>query len=489
MRRAGDLADRHLLSLLVALGALLRISTLSVQAFWLDENSTLETIRLDGSSFFGRILETEANPPGYFALAAVWERVFGDSELAIRSLSALAGSAAIVVVYAAARALGSRRAGLIAAALTATSPFLIWYSQEARAYSLVTLLGALTFLCFAHLLQGGGPAWLWGWALASIAAIGVHYFAGALVAVEAGWLLWARPRPRAEVALAVAAVGVAVLPLVPLALAQRELVAWIPTIDLGGRLLQLPAHFAIGMASPWAILAPLSVLVFAAAIAVGFRRGSPTSRRVAAIAGGVAALGVCFAVLAAAAGSDSILSRSLIGFWAPVAIGAAGALAAPSLWRLGAAFTAVACALGVALTIWVAATPAAGRPDFDQLAARLGAPAGDRVIAGPIYTGSLTHYLPDTTLASGDPSPPVSELDVVDLRPVTDYSIGTCWWLAFCGGEYAATDPRPAYPIPAGFELVDQGTTELFEYRRYRSPTPVALPVVGYGDVFVQGAG
>ena len=77
----------------------------------------------------------------------------------MRSLSALAGTASIVVVYLAALALPlPRRSGLIAAAVVAVSPVLIWFSQDARAYALVFLLTALSFLFFARARRGGAPS-------------------------------------------------------------------------------------------------------------------------------------------------------------------------------------------------------------------------------------------------------------------------------------------------------------------------------------------
>ena len=54
-------------------------------------------------------------------LVWVWQKVFGSGDIALRSLSALLGTATIPVVYAAARELASRRAGLLAAGLAATN--------------------------------------------------------------------------------------------------------------------------------------------------------------------------------------------------------------------------------------------------------------------------------------------------------------------------------------------------------------------------------
>ena len=47
----------------------------------------------------------------------------------------------------------SSRVGLIAALLTAVNPFLVWYSQEARSYALLALLGALSLLFFVRALN------------------------------------------------------------------------------------------------------------------------------------------------------------------------------------------------------------------------------------------------------------------------------------------------------------------------------------------------
>ena len=81
-----------------------------------------------------------------------------DRPLGLRSLSALAGVATIPVAFLLGRELRGRRAGLIAAALVAVNPMLIWYSQEARAYALLVLFCALSLLyCVRALRVGEGP--------------------------------------------------------------------------------------------------------------------------------------------------------------------------------------------------------------------------------------------------------------------------------------------------------------------------------------------
>src|SRR5262249_7224171 len=144
---------------------------------------------------------SESTPPLYYALAWLWSRAFGTGEVGLRSLSALAGTASIAVVYLAARALPLRaRPALIAAAIVAVNPVLIWFSQDARAYALAFLLTSLSFLFFARARRSGtrnlGPTSRAGrdlacWAVFSSLALATHYFAGFVVLPEAALLLFA----------------------------------------------------------------------------------------------------------------------------------------------------------------------------------------------------------------------------------------------------------------------------------------------------------
>ena len=101
-----------------------------------------------------KVSATESTPPLYYLLAWGWTKLFGTGEWGLRSLSALAGVATIPVAFAIGRRLAGNRAAVIAAALVALNPALIWYSQEARAYSLLVLLSGLGFLYFLRARDG-----------------------------------------------------------------------------------------------------------------------------------------------------------------------------------------------------------------------------------------------------------------------------------------------------------------------------------------------
>lgn len=214
---------RHWLVLLVAAAAAIRFSTLGVQSFTTDEGFTVEIARHSLGGVLGAVHRTESTPPLYYYLAWFWGQLFGTSEAGMRSLPALLGTATVPACFLATRELFSRAVALSTAALVAFSPLLIWYSQNARAYALLTLLLALDLWLFVRARRGDRRA-LWWWGVISALALATHYFAIFTVAPEAAWLLFTSGRePRAWIAAAIPAAMMLVL--LPLLIYQDHHVA------------------------------------------------------------------------------------------------------------------------------------------------------------------------------------------------------------------------------------------------------------------------
>src|SRR5205085_11350120 len=170
-----------LIAALVVLAAALRFVTIASQSYWVDEATTVQELHLSFGAMLHAVATNESTPPLYYALAWVWAKVFGTGEAGLRSLSALAGVGVVPVLYFAGRELGSRRAGILAALLGALSPFLIWYSQEARAYMLFAFLCGLSLLFFSRALYRGVRRDLVFWAACSSLAVLAHFFAPPLI--------------------------------------------------------------------------------------------------------------------------------------------------------------------------------------------------------------------------------------------------------------------------------------------------------------------
>ena len=134
------------------LGAGLRFHRIGALPLWHDEAASYCIARLPLADIWGVIGRHEWSPPLYYALQHLW-LVFGDSEVAIRSLSAVFGVLAILVIYGLGRTLGGHTSGVIAAVLLATSPIHIRYSQEARTYMTLFTCTTLALWGLAHLLK------------------------------------------------------------------------------------------------------------------------------------------------------------------------------------------------------------------------------------------------------------------------------------------------------------------------------------------------
>jgi mannosyltransferase len=402
---------------------LLRFSTITSQSFWIDEATTVHEVGLSVGSMLHEIRLNETTPPLYFLIAWVWSRLFGAGELGLRSLSAVAGTALIPIAYACGRELVSRRAGLIAAALVTFSPFLIWYSQEARSYMLFGLLSGLSFLFWARSLRTHARRDLIGWAASSILAILTHFFAGFLIAPEALWLLWTR-RDR-DMLIALAAVSAGQLAVLPLAIGDSSHpLSWILAFPLFIRIQQIPADFGISQlyksaALSWGLpAAGILLLLVIGLLALG---GSRAARRGAVRAGAVAAFVLLVPVGLAELGHDFVFSRNFIAAWLPLSVLVAAACSGPRVRGPGAALVIALIAGFIWASVKINGDPSYQRPDWRAVAAELGPAHTPRAIialSGNAAEQPLSVYLPRTQFSySGLPSSeaPVSvgEVDVV----------------------------------------------------------------------------
>jgi 4-amino-4-deoxy-L-arabinose transferase-like glycosyltransferase len=459
---------------LTVLAAVLRFAEIGHQGFWYDEANTAQLAHLSLGKMLGLVPHTQEEPPLYFSIAWLWARIFGYGEAGLRSLSAAAGVLLVPVAYAAGAKLISRRAGVIVAALTATSPLLVWYSQEARTYELAVLTGAMTLLAFAYALPEPTPRRLAAWAVACILALGMHYYAVLLVIPEAVWLLVVLRRRR-SVYLAIGAIGIAGLALLPVAITQLDIknANWIPRVPLTLRLSQVTPQFLLGFGSPaghW--LRSIDAVVVVGSFALLAWRGGRNERHGAWTAA-VLTAGAALIVLALlAAGIDNIITRNIIVLWLPVALIVAAGLAAPGARGLGLAGAVVLCATGVVAVIGVDTNRSLQRPDWRPVARALGpAPAHVGraiVIQHDSALLPLALYQPRLTFIHRG-GVRVDELDVISIRSPQHPA---CWWGAACN---LIPSRAPASLALPGFHVVGEQRIEQFTVLRLRSARPVYL--------------
>jgi mannosyltransferase len=462
---AGDRAGQHrrglleaqhgvLLAGVVVLGAILRFGTLDVQSYWDDEGYTVALMRLSFVDMLREVPDTESAPHVYYVCAWLWSQVFGIGEVGLRSLSALVGTAAIVLVYMATRELASRTAGVIAAAAFAVNPLLVWYSQEARAYSLLVLLTTGSLLFFARSLNRQPGSLMW-WAIVSSLALATHYFALFVVAAEALVLLWRRGIVHLVRPLAL--VAATALVLLPLALVQRGKEFGFAERSLSTRIAQIPEQFLVGYGvwSEWwgKTAAALAAIFVGLGLVTLLRPRTLTTGSGPVLALAVGLTGLAAPIVLAILGLDYVLTLYFLGTLAALTAAIASGWTLSPIGRAAAVFY---CVLSLVIVVVVNTSPQFQRQDLRGAAQALGSTCDPRaIVVSP--EAVLTAYMPHLR---GLPSEGARVREVALLG------------MAIKDPGERASVPRDVRSTPPGFRPSTRVNDDRFTVLRFHAPTP-----------------
>jgi hypothetical protein len=297
-----------------------------------------------------------------------------------------------------------RRAALLATALTALSPFMIYYSAEARAYGLMMFLVVGATLSMLLALDTGRRRWWVLYALCSAAAFYTHYTSLFVLGVQLVWLLWAEPRARRAALIASAGAALLAIPWIPGLIQDLRS----PTVKILSALSPFTGHAIRLDVQHWALGYPYTVagglkglpgvpalvlLAIAAVVAVAGVAGRTVragQRRPGARLVLVGALMLATPVgeiVISALGNHIIGVRDLAASWPYLALSAAAFVfaAGPRVGAVAAALAVLAFALGTPKLL----ESRFARPDYQAAAAFVSSNArpGDVVIDG---TGGLS---------------------------------------------------------------------------------------------------
>lgn len=443
------------LAALLLLAAALRLSTLDLQSFWYDEAYVpVHTLHASLAATLRSVEHRENTPPLWYVLIWGWSRIFGTGVLALRLPSALAGIATVAVAWGIGQRLVGGRTAIAAAALVATNPLLVWYSQEARAYGLFVFLAALAMWCWLRAEEEPTPRRLAAFAASGATALATHYFAVFLLVPMCLRLL--RRRERWRVVLpAVAAIGAVGVALIPLVLAQGgHGTQWIGEWALSARLETIPQYYLTGYSG-----APVGhgvELVVALAILAGIGYGlwralTPRESDAALLALGVAACGVLIPVAMAVGGADYLAPRNVVAATIPLTAGIAVIVVAQRTGRTGMALAGLIALAFLALSVDVNLSPRLQRGDWRGLAQAIGRTRRARVLTTvELGAAPLEYYLPPLRNLRQGALVAVSEIDETGYAPLRP----------------GAGEP----PVP-GFHLAQQRDVHGLILYRFLSPT------------------
>jgi len=421
-------AVRLLCLLVILVGFGLRVYRLGAQSLWYDEGFSVWLARQPLPAItFG-----DFNPPLYYYLLHFWVSAAGSGEFAVRFPSAFFGVLTVAATFALGAAVFGPTAGLAGAALAAASPFLIWYSQEARMYALGVLLGVVaSWLAW----QGFNGRRTWAaYALAVAAGAYTHYLTLLVplghAVFAAGRLLGPKGRPAVRAwFLAAAGAGLAYLPWLPVAYAHARLQTyWAGRPDplrlLGDALARFVAGYSLEAEK--ALVFGCGFLAAAVLGLMGALLAGPRVRAGALLLGsvGILPMGV---VLGLAYLRPKFEPRYLIFVWPALAllgVGLVGTRAGRPLRPLGlilAAGTALAVGMpGLAADYNLYADPRYGKDVWREVGRILNGWVGeDEVVlldsghAFPVFA----YYYPRSNWVPLPPDPPPSPLVDRPLGP------------------------------------------------------------------------
>lgn len=211
----------------------LGVRLLVTRGIWVDEAFSVHQAQLPFHEMLDSLQRTDRHPPLHYAVLWLVVHVFGsDNELVVRAPSIVAGALLVPVLFLCGRELHDRRTGLVAAALGAVAPLVVWYSQEARMYSFYMLFAAVALWAQVCVIRRGKIRHWIVYTLATIGLLWTHYFAILYVGVQQlvlAAVAWRRAHRREPLRalivgswLSSLAIVLAVLPLV--SFAQHQLV-------------------------------------------------------------------------------------------------------------------------------------------------------------------------------------------------------------------------------------------------------------------------
>ncbi len=172
--------------------------SLSAQSLSLDEVDTLGFATEPLSKFLATFTGPAQNGPLFFLVMRPWLALVGDSELALRFPSVMALVLLIPLTFALGRTLGGIGLGCIAAVLVAGSPFLRWYGQDAKMYTIVACLSVLSTYALLRALEPNSGRWRAAYVLAAITGLFTHLFFVFVLLFHAGGVVLTPPDGRRD---------------------------------------------------------------------------------------------------------------------------------------------------------------------------------------------------------------------------------------------------------------------------------------------------
>jgi uncharacterized membrane protein len=167
---------------------LLNAFQLLSQSIRLDEAQSIWVAAKPVEAIFPYIAKDVAAPL-YIIILHFWIQFLGSNIVIDRILSLLFFLLTLPVLYLMAKESSSRAIAKLTVVLFSFSPFIMWYTSEARMYTLFTFVACLSNLYFLRFLQSSGKKGKTGLLLSTVLGLYTHYFFIFLIVTQGAYLL------------------------------------------------------------------------------------------------------------------------------------------------------------------------------------------------------------------------------------------------------------------------------------------------------------
>ena len=265
------------LLMITALSLAVRLYHLDQQSLWFDEIFTLVMAQLPFyEGMIGLLGHGIQLTPFFHWIIKIWLFV-GDTDWLVRFPSLLVGVLNVPMIFRLGKFYLNRNAGLLAALIFAINPFQVWYAQELKLYTLLSLASIGAMMSFGQLLHSKGKR---GWgSLLFFNLIGfpTHYFMFLLSTVQFIYIVLLFKRTYFILRPWLLAQGVAVLPLIPwwIFIIQIERsnvgIGWVPQPGIT-TLFNTFWNFSFGYTGVFSTASVVSLVVMLIGLSSGVRK-------------------------------------------------------------------------------------------------------------------------------------------------------------------------------------------------------------------------
>lgn len=164
-----------IIPLFMVVSLIVSVYTLFNQSLILDEAQSLWVATKSVPGIIAYIA-TDVTVPLYILILHFWLQIFGVSVTSARALSLIFFVVSLPIIYLIAARHTNKRIALLTVALYSLSPFIIWFSFEARMYSLLLLIACISHYFFLKMLDNDGERGDVGYFFSTLFGLYTHYF-------------------------------------------------------------------------------------------------------------------------------------------------------------------------------------------------------------------------------------------------------------------------------------------------------------------------